>query len=219
MFNGRKYLIGMVAAVNVLSIFAAGNVMAEVADKRPNYGQAKLGVFQPTGDLDDAGFDTGGEFGGTYGRYLTPFLVAEASFDIFATENDFRSSNDLAGSYKQEDTIAAAAFLVTIKGEVPIGPVSLFGGIGGGVYSVSLDSEIDSSRLGDFDADDSDTVLGAHLVAGVNYDITDRFFVGMEGMYRWTDDVDLSETVATVPIEYSGDLSGFSITATGGFRF
>lgn len=219
MNTGRKHLIGLLAAVNVLSVFTAGNVMADVADRRANYGQVKLGVFQPVGDLDDAGFDTGGEFSGAYGRYLTPFLVFEAGFSIFATESDSRGENDIAGSYKQEDRLSAGAFLLTLKGEYSIGSASLFGGIGGGVYSVTLDSDIDSTRLGDFSADDSDAVLGAHVVAGVNFDITDRFFVGMEGMYRWTDDVDLFETVATIPVEYSGDLSGFTVTVNGGFRF
>ena len=108
---------------------------------------------------------------------------------------------------------------MTLKGELPVGAASIFGGIGGGVYTVTLDSDIETSRLGDFSTDDDDTVLGAHVVAGANYDITDRFFAGVEGMYRWTDDVDIHETVATIPVEYSGDLSGFSVTFNGGFRF
>ena len=219
MNRGRKYVIGALAVVNVLSIFTASNVMADDTAKRANYGQLKLGVFQPAGDLDDAGFDTGGGVAVAYGRYLTPYLVFEAAIDGFATENDFRSANDSAGSYKQDNTLAAGAFLLTLKGEYPIGPVSLFGGIGGGVYSVTLDSDIDSNTLGNFSTDDSDAVLGAHVVAGANYDVTERFFVGVEGMYRWTDDVDLNETVASIPVKYSGDLSGYTVTVNAGFRF
>jgi hypothetical protein len=62
-------------------------------------------------------------------------------------------------------------------------------------------------------------VFGVHVVAGANHDIPGRFFIGLEGMYRWTDDFDLSETVAHIPVEYSGDLSGFSVTVNAGFRF
>jgi opacity protein-like surface antigen len=84
---------------------------------------------------------------------------------------------------------------------------------------VALDSDIDTSTHGDFSVDDDDSVFGAHVVAGANYDITDRFFIGLEGMYRWTDDFDISETVALIPVEYNGDLSGFSVTINAGFRF
>jgi opacity protein-like surface antigen len=210
----------MVVAVNVLSVIVAGNVMADDGVWRANYAQVKLGAFQPTGDLDDAGFDAGPLASVAYGRYLTRYLSVETSIEGFGTQNDdIRGTNTIAGSYELENTLATSAFLVTLKGEYPVGPVSFFGGIGGGFYVVTLDSDIDTSMLGDFSIDDDDSVFGAHVVAGANYDITDRFFIGLEGMYRWTDDVDLSETVALIPVEYSGDLSGFSVTVNAGFRF
>jgi opacity protein-like surface antigen len=220
MKSGRKHLLGIVAAVNVLSVIVAGNVMADDGVWRANYAQVKLGAFQPTGDLDDAGFDAGPLASVAYGRYLTRYLSVETSIEGFGTQNDdIRGTNTIAGSYELENTLAASAFLVTLKGEYPVGPVSFFGGIGGGFYVVTLDSDIDTSMLGDFSIDDDDSVFGAHVVAGANYDITDRFYIGLEGMYRWTDDVDLSETVALIPVEYSGDLSGFSVTVNAGFRF
>jgi opacity protein-like surface antigen len=220
MKSGRKHLLGMVVAVNVLSVIVAGNVMADDGVWRANYAQVKLGAFQPTGDLDDAGFDAGPLASVAYGRYLTRYLSVETSIEGFGTQNDdIRGTNTIAGSYELENTLAASAFLVTLKGEYPVGPVSFFGGIGGGFYVVTLDSDIDTSMIGDFSIDDDDSVFGAHVVAGANYDITDRFYIGLEGMYRWTDDVDLSETVALIPVEYSGDLSGFSVTVNAGFRF
>jgi opacity protein-like surface antigen len=220
MKSGRKHLLGMVVAVNVLSVIVAGNVMADDGVWRANYAQVKLGAFQPTGDLDDADFDAGPLASVAYGRYLTRYLSVETSIEGFGTQNDdIRGTNTIAGSYELENTLATSAFLVTLKGEYPVGPVSFFGGIGGGFYVVTLDSDIDTSMIGDFSIDDDDSVFGAHVVAGANYDITDRFFIGLEGMYRWTDDVDLSETVALIPVEYSGDLSGFSVTVNAGFRF
>lgn len=213
-----KRIIGMVAGASLLCLFTTGKAMA--ADPaRDNYMQVKLGAFQPLGDLDDAEFDTGGQFAIGYGRYLTSYLVVEAAVEGIATENDRRGSNAAAGNYTQENILSAGAFLLTLKGEIPVGPVDFFGGVGGGLYSVVLDSDIESSGLGNFSTDDDDTVLGVHLVAGANYDITDRFFVGVEGMYRWTDDIDLSKTVASIPVEYHGNLSGYSVTINGGFRF
>lgn len=210
-------MTGVLAAVNVLGLLLTGNVMAEM--EKPNYAQLKIGAFVPTGDLDDADYDTGFQMSGYYGRYLTPNLIVEAGIDGFGVESDVSGSNDSAGDYDQDNTLSVAGFLVTLKGELPAGAARFFGGIGGGLYVVNLDSDIDSSRLGDFSTDDDDDVWGAHVVAGVNYDITDRFFAGVEGMYRWTGDVDIHENVASIPVAYDGDLSGFSVTFNGGFRF
>lgn len=215
----KRYLVGLLAAVNVVSVFAAGTVMAAEGGDKMNYGQLKAGLIQPSGDQDDAGFDTGGDFSVAYGRHLNKFLVLEGAIDLFGSGQDSSGYNSNAGYYDQDTTLTGAALLVTLKGEVSSGPVDFFAGAGVGLYSVLLDSEIDSSRFGDVDAEDSDGVFGAHVVAGLNYNINDRFFVGMEGRYRWTDDVELSDTVASIPVEYYGDLSGFVVTFNGGIRF
>jgi len=219
MIKGRKQLIGMLAAANVMGLVMAGNVMAEENSKKLNSAQVKVGMFKPTGDMDDADYDNGGDFSGSYGRYLNKFLILEAGFDAFGSEQNLSGRNDQAGSYTQDNYLVGVAGFVTLKGEYSAGPVDLFGGFGGGIYSVTLDSEIDSSRLGDLDTDDSDGVFGVHVVAGVNYNINQRFFVGVEGKYRWTDDVEIRETVAAIPIEYTGDLSGYMVTFNAGIRF
>lgn len=213
-----KFLTLLVAA-NAVGLCAAGQVMAEEDSTKRNYTQVKLGMYQPTGDLDDADYDTGGSFGVVYGRYLNKYLIVEAGFDFLGADRTIHGRNDTAGSYTQDNTLVGVGGLVTLKGEYAVGPLALFAGVGGGVYAVTLDSEIESSRLGDFSRDDSDGVFGAHVTAGATYNITDRFFLGVEGRYRWTDDVDISETVASVPVEYAGDLTGYTITFNGGFRF
>lgn len=217
MSGARKQMVGMLAAAGMLSILCAGNALAEM--ERPNYAQVKFGMFQPTDDLDDADYDTGFQMGGAYGRYLTRNLIIEAGIDGFSVDDDVDGSNDIAGTYDQDNTLSVAAFLLTLKGEVPVGQAAIFGGVGVGLYTATLDSDIESQRLGNFDTDDDDQVFGMHLVAGVNYDITERFFAGVEGQYRWTDDVEIDESVASIPVEYNGDLSGFAITFNGGFRF
>jgi opacity protein-like surface antigen len=219
MIERKKQVFGLLATASVLNFLAAGNIMAGEGRDYVNYGQAKIGVIQPTGDLDDADYDAGGEIGAAYGRYLNKFLVVEAGLDAFATEQEIDGFNNIAGRYEQDNVLGVAAFLVTLKGEFSFGRVNVFGGVGGGVYSVSLESDIDSSRLGSFDADDDDTVFGGHLVAGATFDVTQRFFLGVEGLYRWTDDLDLRDTVASIPVEYRGDLNGYSVTFNAGFRF
>ncbi len=219
MIKGKKKLVGLLATVNVMSLFMAGNVMADENFKKLNYTQVKVGMFQPSGDMDDANYDNGGDFSVVYGRYLNEYLALEVGFDAFGSEKTLRGRNDEAGSYTQDNALFGAAGVITLKGEISAGPVDLFAGLGGGIYSVTLASEIDSSRLGDLDDDDSDGVFGVHVVAGANFNINERFFVGVEGKYRWTDDVDIRETVASIPVEYSGDLSGYAVTFNGGFRF
>ncbi len=216
---GKKQLVGLLAAVNVVSLCMAGNVMAEENPKKSNYAQLKVGMFQPTGDMEDADYDNGAAVSAVYGRYLNKYLVLEAGFDVFGSDQTVRGSNSQAGNYIQDNTLVGTAGLVTLKGEYSAGPVDLFCGVGGGIYAVTLASEIDSSRLGDLDTDDSDGVFGVHVVAGANYNINERFFVGVEGKYRWTDDVDILESVASIPVEYTGDLSGYMVTFNAGFRF
>ena len=219
MNNTSKKILLLLVAANTAVLGAAGTAMAEERTSRLNYTQAKLGMFQPGGDLDDAGYDSGGALGVVYGRYLAEHLVLEAGLDLLATDNTVHASNNQAGYYTQDNTLAGVGGVVTLKGEFQTGPVALFAGGGVGLYAVSLSSEVESSRLGDFDSDNSDAVFGAHVTAGATLDISERFFLGLEGRYRWTDDVDIRETVASIPMEYSGDLSGYSITFNAGFRF
>jgi len=197
--------------------FPAG--AAATSESYRNYGQIRLGVNEFTDDMDDADMDTGVDLGAAYGRYLTPYLVLEAAIDFFASDRDVRGYNGTAGSYDIDDTLGVMAVLATIKGEFPVGRARIFGGGGVGYYLVALNSDIDTASLGDFDEDESDSVFGAHVVAGVNFDITKRFFAGLQGMYRWTDDIDIDERVATVPIRLEGDLSGYVVNLTAGFRF
>lgn len=184
-----------------------------------NYGQVGLGINQFSSDLDDAGYDAGIASYATYGRYLGKYLAVEGTFGIFHTDQDFSGRTSAAGSYSRDDNILVSSFLATLKGEIPMGPVSLYGGAGIGVYYAALNSEIETALLGDFDVDEEDTVLGVHLVVGGRYDITRRLFVGAEGMYRWTGDLDIDKIKGTVPVQLKGDLEGFTVTLSAGFRF
>lgn len=205
-------------AVITMTAFMAGGVWADSADFK-NYGRLALGVNQPSGDLDDAGYDAGFNISATYGRYLAKNLVVEGSLGSFFTDQEFSGSTGITGSFTREDIISASSILGTIKGELPMGPVNLFAGAGLGLYVVILDSEIDTTFLGDLDAEDSDTVFGAHVVVGGDFNITHRVFIGVEGLYRWTTEFDMRDRVGTIPVEVEGDLDGYSISFMGGFRF
>lgn len=203
-----------------MSIFvlAASQAVADSKDYK-NYAQVGVGANLPTDDLDDAEYDAGVNTAFSYGRYLGKHLIIEGSANWFAADEEFNGSTAVAGTYDREDLLGVSVLRFTVKGELPVGPLRLFAGAGVGAYFATMNSEIDTQNLGSFDVDDEDEVFGAHVVAGGSYDITPRIFVGIEGLYRWTDDIDIRKTVGTVPVRYKGNLDGFAITFSGGYRF
>jgi opacity protein-like surface antigen len=215
--SGSRALI-IFLVLTAMGAVAGTPVPGDAMDLR-NYGMIGLGLSRPTGGLDDAGYDTGLSTRITYGRILSKNLVVEGTADFYFTDEDFSGSTSVAGDYTREDTIGVSALLVTLKGQIPIGPAMLFVGAGVGGYYVSLDSEIETDSLGDFDADDDDSVWGAHVVCGATWDLTHRIFLGGQGLYRWTDDINIDKRVGTVPVQFKGDLDGYTITFLGGFRF
>jgi opacity protein-like surface antigen len=213
----RQWRMVVVMAIAVV-VGWLGTAGAEPPAYR-NYGLVRGGYNGFTGDLEDADYDSSANFAVAYGRYLTPNLVLEAGLDVFGADKTIRDSTPAAGQYEREDALAAVGLLATIKGELPVGPLTLFGGGGAGGYLLALYSEIDTQRLGDLEKDSNDTVFGVHAVAGVNFAITQRFFAGLQGLYRWTEDIDIDESTGTVPVRLKGDLSGYSLMLTAGFRF
>ena len=214
-----KTTASLLAAANILGLFCVNSVAAEETKKGNNYIQGQLGMFFPIGDVEDADFDNGFNGAFSYGRYLTENLKVEGTLDMSGTDRDVSGANATAGRYSHEDVLGVSGVLVSLKGEYPVGQVDLFGGLGVGIYGISLVSEIDSQSLGSFDTDDCDTVFGAQASIGANYNLTKRFFLGVEGKYRWTDDAEISMKTAGIPITYEGDASGYSMAFTAGWRF
>lgn len=211
--------VQMALAVIFLAVGMAQQGVAAEEVKPKNFVQGQLGMYQPSSDLDDSNFDSG--FNGTigYGRYLTDNLIFEVSIDSFIVDRERKGSTSSAGNYTQDDDLIASAILITLKREVKIGAFDLFGGGGVGVYGVAIDSDIDTNRRGSFSKDESDGIYGVHAVLGANYNITNYIFVGVEAKYRWTGDVDLKESSASVPVEYKGNLNGYALLGTFGIRF
>lgn len=215
--------IGKKALIVLLAVMAVGALLgtpapADTMDFR-NYGMGGIGLNRPTGGLDDAGYDTGLSTWVTYGRVLGEYLVVEGTADFFLTDQDSSGTTSVAGYYTREDSVGVSALMVTLKGRFPVGPLVLFAGAGIGGYYVSLDSEIETSAMGDFDVDGDDSVWGAHVVFGATWDLNRRIFLGGQGLYRWTDDINIDKRAGTVPVQLSGDLDGFVVTFLGGFRF
>lgn len=184
-----------------------------------NYARIGIGGSLFTHDLEEAEFEGGVNGSLSYGRYLFKYLVIEASIGGFATGEEFEGNTALAGDYTRTDSIFVNTVLATVKGEWPIGPVRLFAGGGVGGYFLTLHSDMETDHLGDFESSQSDSVVGVHGVAGAYFDVTRRFFLGLEGMYYQTDDIEIDEQAATIPVSYDGNLDGFMLALTCGFKF
>ena len=217
-----KRAVLTLSGILMVTVFISSYTFAsEASDEfvKKNYFIGKLGVMQPVGDMDDQDFDTGINSDIGYGRYLVDHLVLETTLGWYATERELSGSNANAGRYDRDDTLSIITALATIKGEYPACPVDLYAGLGVGLYGATLYADINSDKLGSFDTDDFDVVFGAQAVLGANYNLTDYIFIGLEAMYRITDDVELRQTTASIPVEYSGNLNGYSVSAQLGLRF
>lgn len=214
-----------IAIVSVIIVSITGmSAWAETESKKKpktyhNYARIGIGGSLFTDDLEEAEFEGGVNGSLAYGRYLFKHLVVEASIGGFAAAEEFEGRTTLAGDYTRTDSIFVNTLLATVKGVWPIGPVRLFAGGGVGGYFLSLHSDMETDRLGDFESSQSDSVVGVHGVAGAYFNITKRFFLGLEGMYYQTDDIEIDEQAASIPVGYEGNLDGFTLALTCGFKF
>lgn len=87
------------------------------------------------------------------------------------------------------------------------------------MYFGDYEADFTSTATGPLSISDQDTVLGFHLLIGLNVDIGNRTFFGLEWKNLWTEEAKISDTVLGVPIELEGDLNGYTITGNLGFRF
>lgn len=215
----QRWVMGLLAAANISGMVAIGNVVAAEPTQKSNYVRVKAGVMQPASGFDHAGYDLGPDVGFAYGRYLSEHCLLEGAIESFAAERETKGTTLTTGSYTQENDIGVTALLLTLKGEYPAGPVNLSGGAGIGVYEVGLYSTIKSEKVGEFKADDNATMLGAHLTVGASYDLSQSFFIGIEGLYRWTEKVKIEKTAVSVPVTNNDNLDGYTVTAIIGYRF
>jgi opacity protein-like surface antigen len=97
---------------------------------------------------------------------------------------------------------------VTLTGKVflPFGPIEPYGEFGIGGYITKADV---SGTIGNFSGSTKGT-FGLHAGAGVNYNITQTVFLGVEGRYLWAKPSFGGEDIK---------LDGFTVTGNLGYRF
>ncbi len=175
---------------------------AAYAQEKVNYIVGKAGIYSPTGDLDDLEFDTGFNGQIAIGHYFHKNFALEGGLGYAVTDSSF------GGLEWDAWTIPIT---LTAKGVYPIADtVELYAGAGIGIYFVQFEV---SNR--DYD----DTVFGGHVVLGSNVNVTDNIFLGLEGTYIFTDEVELESVIFGVPLAVQADINGFVVTGNIGYRF
>jgi outer membrane protein W len=184
-----------VALVFLLSFSATGQ-------ERRDYIIAKGGIYSPTGGLDDLNFGTGFNGEVAWGHYFSPNLALEVG----------------AGFFRSDD-VRVVPLTATGKAIYPTGNWELFAGLGVGAYFTKFKGTFSYPALGNISINDNDSVFGLNLGFGVNYNISEEFFLGIEGKYLLTTDAKFEGSATGGQVKLETDLNGYIVTGVFGFRF
>ena len=193
--RARAIFVLIITLVFLLPISAAGQ------EKR-DYIIGKGGVYSPTGGLDDLNFGEGFNGEVAWGHYFSPNFALELG----------------AGFFKSDD-VTVVPLVATGKAIYPTGNWELFAEVGMGAYFANFKGTFNYPPVGNIQINDESVVFGVTLGFGVNYNITEEFFLGIEGKYLATTDADFSGTPVGGTARLETDLNGVIVTAVFGFRF
>lgn len=192
------------------------NSHAENKEKK-NYMTFKAGIYYPESE-DPEDFDTGFNGEISIGHYFSPNVALEFGIGYFNLEwNDIGYEWPL-GNWSDKGEINTIPFTLTLKAIAPFKKGELYGGAGLGVYWVEGEVDVDSDLI-DFKVDDNDVAFGPHVLIGMNYDVSQNVFIGVEGKYTWAEDAEFEETILGQKVEVVTELDGFICTFNVGFRF
>lgn len=182
---------------------------ATAAEKPSNYVMLKGGIYSPSNSYDLDNFNSGSTthfdsktgFAGeiAVGHYFLPMVAIELGAGYFESKGH-------PALEPGEVKLKVVPMTATGKVLIPIGPVEPYGLFGIGAYLTDMDV---SGNSGDYHGSTKIT-YGLHAGAGVNFNFTDKFFMGVEGRYLWA-----KPSFGGKDIE----LDGFITTADMGFRF
>lgn len=164
--------------------------------ERNNYLSIRSGIYTFTDGLRDATFATGFDGEVAYGHYLHPNLILEIATGYFHDGVNKSYGNNIKGE----------PVLLTAKAVYPFHLVELYAGGGPGVYFTKFDG-----RVNGIVAHKSDTVFGGQIVAGLQYALSSRFFLGVEGKYISTEKADF--------VVFKPRFDGYTVTGSFGVRF
>lgn len=198
----RFPLLCLVIVVLTFSFFPT----ISCAQNRSMYVSFKPGAFIPDGDIDDFGTGFSGSL--SFGRQYTPNFAVEMDVGwINLDESDSITVDEI--EYSGSIDLDIIPVSLNLKAILPYGNLELYGIVGIGVYFV--EAEAKSHGFFDGTVDDDDEVFGFSPGLGVQYNFNQRVFMGVEGKYLFTSDVEL--------FGVESNLNGIWISGVIGFRF
>ncbi|PKN12375.1 MAG: hypothetical protein CVU69_07780 [Deltaproteobacteria bacterium HGW-Deltaproteobacteria-4] len=181
---------------------------AKAAAGEGNYLALKGGIYSPSSSYDLDNFNAGDRehidsksgFAGevAVGHYILPILAVEFGVGYFESEGSPLASPG-------ETKLTVVPLLATGKILLPLGWIEPYGLFGIGAYISDLDVNDNS---GDVEGS-TEITYGLHAGAGVNFNLQDNLFVGLEGKYLWAEPSFGGQHI---------ELDGFVTTAAIGFR-
>jgi opacity protein-like surface antigen len=184
---------------------------ASAAEEKPaNYMALKGGIYSPNSSYHLRDFNNGDSlsnldsktgFAGevVVGHYFSPMLAVELGAGYFESKGS-------PATPPGETRLKVIPLVATGKVLLPLGifePYGLFG-IGAYISDLDVDGNTDSFH------GSSDVTYGLHAGAGLNINLQNNMFVGVEGKYLWAEN------------SFGGqhlELDGFITTAQIGYRF
>jgi opacity protein-like surface antigen len=225
----KKFGISLLSFLLILSF--SFNAMAEVKPSNTGFYVAILGGISmpmdmkttftdnddtpPTISNQDISLKTGWLAGAKIG-YLTPFtkriLAVEFEYNHIANDFDTGKIYNVAGtSLTLDGSIKIDAFMLNLIGRYPEGRFHPYIGAGAGYANVQIDT-IQSSPVGAFNnTSGSKGVFAYQILAGVDFDITNNWFVGLGYKYFAANKV--SYDVLTISPDDPGETHPGSVDA------
>jgi opacity protein-like surface antigen len=216
--NMRKYMGGFmkksVFALAFSIVVLSLSPLIAFAESNLNYLNLKAGFYSPNGDLEqlnEAEFGTGfyGEI--AIGRYILSGVAIEVGLGYFESDASERVSF-IDGDFD----VDVVPLLLSLKLFYTLPQIELFLAGGGGAYFTDFEARVDVPSLLKISDSDDDTIYGVHLGTGLNVNLTNSIFVGVEGRYIWTGEADI-DIFDGASIDF--DINGFTVTGNLGFRF
>jgi len=176
-----------------------------------SYLALKGGVYSPsaTFNLDNVDLGTAFEadtktgFAGevAIGHYFLPTFALELGVGYLQAKGSFAPVAVGASSPQMDFNVIPV--IVCAKAFIPVGPIAPYGELGIGAYFSELNVD---DNLNTFDGT---TTFGLHAGAGLNINIAQSAFIGVEGRYVWADPSFGDQTINLNDTDY--DLNGFKL--------
>lgn len=155
----------------IVVLFMATAVQAaEPYGGKRNYMTFSLGGYWPSGDLDDEGYKSGGDFNFSYMRSMKDWFGFGAGAHMYGSQSSTLTGDIDKGNFA---SLGVEMMFYMQPNHWQIQP---YFGIGPAIYYNALQYEVDSN--GD-KLDESGVGLGGVLKVGLRAFVTQRFFLGM----------------------------------------